>query len=652
MDSFSNNGDDYDDFESKYFDAEEHIVQQQESDAVFDSSVIRNWGYDVWITAPQSVSERRRDFIRWMGGNSVDAFDGISSTSSNFDDFQTGDMDRVMENRGRISSCNEVECSSTCNKDELHLSPGLDSYEQRDVDKNFDDINGSGTITGCKLRNSWLSRLRSMTCMMSWNVEDENDGYNQDQRIQRVKVHHYRRKLKEFSALFTGQDIQAHEGVITAMKFSHDGQYLASAGEDKTVKVWQVVEDERLDTVDIPDADPSCVYFSLNHLLELRPIMVEKEKAKNPDSVRGRQDPACIVLPSKIFRILEKPLHVFRGHTGEILDLSWSTNNCLLSSSVDKTVRLWQVGVEKCIKVFPHGDYVTCIQFNPVDNDYFVSGSIDGKIRIWQISGCRVVDWNETRGIITAVAYRPDGQGGIIGSIGGLCCYFDLSDNHLQLGTQMCLSTKKSPCKRITSFQFLPRDPRKVLVTCADSNVRIIDEMNVTTKYKGVRGAGNFTSASFTVDGMHIVSASDDSNVCIWNYSDPEESSISQPNTIRSLECFSADASVAIPWPGLKSSNSSSSAITSPALFSLSQEYFCDSTSKVSATWPEEKLPDKATTAAAAAAKSPISKPQYKRLKNCCQSSSKSHTWGMVILTAGWDGRIRSFQNYGLPVCL
>jgi WD40 repeat protein len=53
---------------------------------------------------------------------------------------------------------------------------------------------------------------------------------------------------------------------------------------------------------------------------------------------------------------------------------------------------------------------VTCIQFNPVDNNYFISGSIDGKVRIWAIPDCHVVDWTDVKEIVTAVCYRPDGQ--------------------------------------------------------------------------------------------------------------------------------------------------------------------------------------------------------------------------------------------------
>ena len=37
------------------------------------------------------------------------------------------------------------------------------------------------------------------------------------------------------------------------------------------------------------------------------------------------------------------PLQSFTDHTGDVIDLSWSASDFLLSASVDKTVRLWHV---------------------------------------------------------------------------------------------------------------------------------------------------------------------------------------------------------------------------------------------------------------------------------------------------------------------
>lgn len=53
---------------------------------------------------------------------------------------------------------------------------------------------------------------------------------------------------------------------------------------------------------------------------------------------------------------------------------------------------------------------VTCVEFNPVDDNYFISGSIDGKIRVWEVSSCQVVDWVDIREIVTAVCYNPSGK--------------------------------------------------------------------------------------------------------------------------------------------------------------------------------------------------------------------------------------------------
>lgn len=57
-----------------------------------------------------------------------------------------------------------------------------------------------------------------------------------------------------------------------------------------------------------------------------------------------------------------------------------------------------------------HMKTVTCIQFNPIDDSYFISGSIDGKVRIWGVSVERVLDWTYVRDVISAICYQPDGK--------------------------------------------------------------------------------------------------------------------------------------------------------------------------------------------------------------------------------------------------
>jgi WD40 repeat protein len=46
----------------------------------------------------------------------------------------------------------------------------------------------------------------------------------------------------------------------------------------------------------------------------------------------------------------------------------------LLSASLDKSVRLWHLSQPGCLRQFWHTDFVTSVQFHPLDAQRFVSG--------------------------------------------------------------------------------------------------------------------------------------------------------------------------------------------------------------------------------------------------------------------------------------
>ncbi|GAB2293944.1 hypothetical protein Dimus_028158 [Dionaea muscipula] len=712
-----------DDDENQFFDASEEIAVDSDPCSIYPEAILLNsasrigrsdpngFQFDVWVRTPESVDDRRSKFLNWFGSSVDNACGGDLVNSSDPD----GEFDRVTWCSGavlRSSSFDKEVCSSKSSMsfwsrdnsktssisssmednpchagscDGETLSIGAEHGDERIIDKN--EKAGSGrasqlspqvgealdmesksrewgnlTVPRKRVKKWWLKKFHSFSCITVDQGIARDLSSVPRSRIQRVKVRHSRKQCKELSALYLGQDIKAHEGSILAMKFSPDGQYLASAGEDGVVRLWQVVEDDRSSELDIPDIDPSCMYFTMNHLSELKPLATVKEKR----SLKKTSYSACVIIPPKVFRLLEKPLHEFRGHQGEILDLSWSKNNHLLSSSVDNTVRLWHVGCDDCLKIFSHNNYVTCAQFNPVDDNYFISGSIDGKVRIWEISGGHVVNWADIKDIVTAVSYRPDGKGGIVGTLTGYCHLFNVSGNKLQLDSHICFhSKKKSSCKRITGFQYFPHDSNNVMVTCGDSWVRILHGTNLVGKYKGPRNAANYVSGSLTSDGKHIISACvEDSNVYVWNCIDHDNQDLSQVRKINSSERFPTNASVAIPWYGLQLQNRNdrnerqrfntlfSKRILNSLSFSRSQDlFFLESNypnPKGSATWPEEKLP--CWDHVSETPSSWMGRAEYKFLKHSfLTSSSSSHAWGLVIITASWDGRIRSFINYGLP---
>ncbi|KAJ8626410.1 hypothetical protein MRB53_019717 [Persea americana] len=706
--------------------------------------VSENFRYEVWIGKPDSVQERRDRFLKWLSVGSLDPSDrsresadlsggeiaadtgrvretsgavlrrsfelgnGLSSSMSsvsndtpdqsddgvsmqnfmcrirNLDDGTEFIMDGLGQD-GTLSRLREVGSNRLYTVDEFQRVLGLSPLVQQFMRREATAESNLGAAPKRRKRG-WLRRLGAVACVVHREQEEgslQSDTSGGIRRVggQRVRVRPNKKRSKELSALYMGQEIQGHVGSILTMKFSPDGRYLASAGEDGVVRVWQVLMCARTDEINIPNVDPSCIYFAVNGSSEVAPLFADKEKMGKFSSMRKTPDSACVILPPKLFRISDKPLHEFHGHNGEILDLSWSKKQHLLSSSVDKSVRLWRVGHDQCLKVFYHSDFVTCVEFNPDDDNYFISGSIDRKVRIWDISGLQVVDWTDIRDIVTAVCYQPNGKGCIVGSFKGNCRFYNTSGNHLQLEHQICLQgKKKSPTRRITGFQYSPSDPMKVMVTSSDSQVRILDGPEVISKYRGLKNAGSQISASFSSDGRHIISASEDSNVYIWNYGNSEGTLAHQRKSIWSYErFFSRNVSVAIPWSGMKPESSASFTsetltsdllsqqsfgssdngshchtdscsntrlFPSPEHFLLGHGFFSDILPRGSATWPEEKLPSNTMTVSSAVCKS-----QYKLLKTSCQNTITSpHAWGLVIVTAGLDGRIRSFHNYGLPV--
>ncbi|WJX48170.1 hypothetical protein P8452_34772 [Trifolium repens] len=657
--------------------------------------------FNFWTKKLESVHHRRINFLRWMGleydENSIDGdefgedssrgVDRITSTSGeglrivnqivldslsneatsgdgtenltcmikNLDDGTQYVVDKLDQD-GTLNTLRVLGSNQLISLDEFHKNIGPSSFVRRHLQRDAESTRLL-SVAKKKMKKGWLSKLDSIACFYH-NQEFDETCCNKDldSRIHKVRVQPHKKRIKELSSLYAEQEFKAHKGVILTMKFSLDGKYLASGGEDGIVRVWKVVEDERSNELNILDNDPSNIYFKMNQFTGcVAPLDVDKEKLVKTEKLKRSSASTCVVIPPKTFRILAKPLHEFQGHNDDILDLAWSKSGFLLSSSVDKTVRLWQVGINKCLRVFSHNNYVTCVNFNPVNDNVFISGSIDGKVRIWEVVRCRVVDYIDIREIVTAVCFRPDGKGTIVGTMVGNCRFYDILDNHMKIDTQMSLQGKKKTSgKRITGFQFSPSDPSKLLVASADSHVCVLSGGDVIYKFKGLRSAGQM-HASFTSDGKHIVSLSEGSNVCIWNHTGQDRNASKAKQILSSESFLSHNATIAIPWCGIESTPLSPSldenliqrsSLSSPDCFFMGRGFLSELVPKVSATWPEEALLDPGQTVVSPT----ICKSEYKFLRSACKGMSNSHLWGQVILTAGSDGFIKVYQNYGLPV--
>ncbi|KAG6385463.1 hypothetical protein SASPL_154298 [Salvia splendens] len=451
-----------------------------------------------------------------------------------------------------------------------------------------------GSASKSMKRGSWLKSIKnvasSVTGQKDLRSSDERDTSSekggrrsssatddsQDVSFhgpEKVRVMQYGKSVKELTAMYKSQEIQAHSGSVWAIKFSLDGRYLASAGEDCVIHVWQVVETERkgdflFDKLEDGNfnllllANGSPEPSSLSPNLEAH---FEKKRRGRSSVTRKSLSLEQIFVPETVVSLLEKPVCSFQGHLEDVLDLSWSKSQQLLSASMDKTVRLWDLTSKSCLKIFSHSDYVTCIQFNPVDDRYFISGSLDAK--------------------------TPDGQGALVGSYKGSCRLYNTSENKLLQKSQITLQNKKkkSHHKKITGLvieslliisnlcfliaQFAPGSTSEFIVTSADSRVQVIDGVDIVHKFKGTffllkscstpycnfwfHNTNSQISASLTSNGKYVVSASEDSCVYVWRHEGEYRPNKSKGVKVtRAYELFHCqDVSAAIPWPGLSMSD-------------------------------------------------------------------------------------------------
>ncbi|KAF3088300.1 hypothetical protein TWF569_001785 [Orbilia oligospora] len=310
-------------------------------------------------------------------------------------------------------------------------------------------------------------------------------------------------------------------GAIWSMKFSKDGKYLAVAGQDKIVTVWEVLcsEDDRR----------------------------EHEEEENTQGFDGGNS-GGVRLNAPVFRA--EPLREYTGHTADILDLSWSKNNFLLSSSMDKTVRLWHVSRAECLCAFQHSDFVTSILFHPKDDRFFLAGSLDSKLRLWSIPDKSVAFSVELPDLITAVAFTPDGKHAIAGCLSGLCIFYETEG--LRYHTQVHVrsshgrNARGSKITGIEALNYPPDDPNggeiKLLITSNDSRVRMYNfrDKSLEIKFRGNENTCSQIHATFSDDMKYIICGSEDRKVYIWDV----HAGIGEKKTKIPVEYFEAHNSI------------------------------------------------------------------------------------------------------------
>ncbi|KAI4617588.1 uncharacterized protein J4E87_008224 [Alternaria ethzedia] len=448
-----------------------------------------------------------------------------------------------------------------------------------------------------------------------------------------IKVRTKFKKEKEFDRVFLAQELRsgsdkksppaagsnpapqsgsaATQNPIWAVEFSKDGRYLAVGGQDRVIRVWAVI--------DSPEG---------------------RRAHENTESDPHAQ------LSAPVFQ--QKPVREYQGHTSTILDLSWSKNNFLLSSSMDKTVRLWHVSRDENLCTFKHSDFVPSIQFHPTDDRFFLAGSLDAKLRLWSIPDKSVAFSITVPDMITSVAFTPDGKTCIAGTLGGLCMFYDTEGLKWQAQLHV-KSTRGQNAKgsKITGIQATYWPPgsesgeMKLLVSSNDSRLRIYNMKDKTLEMK-FRGHENNCSqirATFADSSGHIICGSEDRKTYIWSTTSTVEGEKRNHRPVEMFEAHNSITTCTVMAP-----------IETRQLLSASEDPIFDLCNPPPVTLvskAESVVSSRAPTEAGSAHPTPA--PTDTNFKKAAESPAyvarSAHRGGNIIVTADYTGALKVFRQ-------
>ena len=281
-----------------------------------------------------------------------------------------------------------------------------------------------------------------------------------------------------------------NSGSVNGVAFSPDGKMLASANDDGTVRLWNVINHQ-------PLGAPLKGHSGSVHSVAFSPDGKTLASAGADrtmqlwDVVSGQPRGA--------------PL---RGHSSDVNSVVFSPDGKMLASaSWDDTVRLWDVARRQLLgdPLMGHSRDVMGVAFSP-DGKVLASASLDSTVRLWDVARREPLgDPLRDTGMIESVAFSPDGKMLASGTYENVRLW-DVA-RHQHLGDLL-----KGHSSYVNAIAFSP-DGKTLASASADQTVRLWDVAR--RQFLGDPLNGNCVAVS--PDGKTLASASADQTVRLWD---------------------------------------------------------------------------------------------------------------------------------------
>ncbi len=175
-------------------------------------------------------------------------------------------------------------------------------------------------------------------------------------------------------------DTGGHTALIKDVAFTPDGRYLVSAGDDKTIRVWDWRQGK---TVRFLRGQIGQGHEGKIFAMALSPNGQWLAVGGWLDN-----DNRDIRHAIRLYNFSSgKLIALLKGHRNVVHALAFSPNSQqLLSGSFDKTAILWDIATQRQLRQLKgHSDHIYAVAFT-ADNQRVVTGSFDHTLRLWQVA--------------------------------------------------------------------------------------------------------------------------------------------------------------------------------------------------------------------------------------------------------------------------
>uniref|UniRef100_A0A7S1KTR9 Anaphase-promoting complex subunit 4-like WD40 domain-containing protein n=1 Tax=Percolomonas cosmopolitus TaxID=63605 RepID=A0A7S1KTR9_9EUKA len=375
--------------------------------------------------------------------------------------------------------------------------------------------------------------------------EDTDTSPSQQHKLKapnHIRVQCKRKRFKQFPDLRAVESILAHDGAIWCMEFSHGGEYLATGGQDGNICLWKINKNKYADNNvekgsdlrDKPSMESHTTTATTTFTEDNAPITTEttvietkttdnEPPATEEEQIENKEDSAekDETSASHPTWLAKKPFRIFKcRQRSDVVALSWSKRNFLISSSMDHRVSVWHVSRDECLVSFKHNELVTSLAFHPEDDSLFVTGSFDEKLRLFNLRNRELVTFQDTKSMITALGFADNGKTLVAGTFDGKCIFYSVNKTEIIRRTRIDVRSRrgKNKGKKVTAVVASP-DQKRILVTSNDSRIRLYSLIDYSeiTKFKGLVNTSSQIKASFNADGSFVVSGSENNSVYFWS---------------------------------------------------------------------------------------------------------------------------------------